>query len=81
MRVKAEVEVRGKERHTNKKGEESIILRVEDIETGEAFSFVDKDLKHFDDYKRGTEGTLTLELKDRGRYGLGATVEKFEKKS
>lgn len=81
MKVKALVEVRGKKKYTNKKGEESVILRVEDIETGEPFEFVDKELERFDEWQRGDEITLILDLQDRGKFGLAGKVVGYEKKA
>lgn len=74
MKVKALVEVRGREQGTNKKGEDYILVRVEDPETGEPMEIIDKDMSRLDTYKRGKMTNLTLNLKDSGKYGIKMTI-------
>lgn len=54
-------EIRGCEQKTNKKGEDYLVVRVED-ETGKAEELCDKDLSRKDFYKRGTQGDLVLDV-------------------
>lgn len=76
MVVKAEnVEVRGCERKTNKKGEPYLIVNVDD-ERGKRSELVDKDMENEQFYKRGTIGDLWLNM-SIGKYAT-VTISRFE---
>lgn len=55
------IEIRGHEAKANKNGEPYLLVRFED-ETGKAYELVDKDMERQEYYKRGTVGTLTVDI-------------------
>lgn len=76
MVVKAEnVEVRGCEKKTNKKGEPYLIVNVDD-ERGKRSELVDKDMENEQFYKRGTIGDLWLNM-SIGKYAT-VTISRFD---
>lgn len=68
MRVSAtNLEIRGKEVKTSQKtGNEYIIARVED-DTGKSYEFIDRDMDHFEYYKKGRTADFVLDLEIYGR--------------
>lgn len=65
--IAKDLEIRGKEKKTSAKtGNEYIVVRVED-ETGKPIELLDRNLEHFDEYKRGKMADFTLNL-DIGKY-------------
>ena len=54
-------EIRGCESKTNKKGEPYLLVRFED-ETGQPCELVDKDMERQPYYKRGTQGTIFIDI-------------------
>lgn len=60
------VDIRGCEAKTNKKGDPYLLVRLED-EAGSPAELVDKDMSRQQYYKRDTIGTLTIDIK-MGKY-------------
>lgn len=55
------LEIRGRERKTSQKGNEYVIVRVED-ETGKPYELYDPSIDNFEFYKRGQEANFILDL-------------------
>lgn len=77
MKAKIEnVDIRGCEQKTSKKGGEYLLVRFED-ETGKPYELVDKDIDRKDYYKRGTIGDLWIDI-DQGRQYTNIRVIDFK---
>lgn len=61
------VNIRGCEPKENKNGEPYLLVRFEE-ETGKPCELVDKDMDRQQYYKRGTEGTLTIDISIGSKY-------------
>lgn len=62
MKFNYTLEIRGKEKKVSKQGNEYVMVRCEDIETGRAFEIFEPNIDNYEYYKRGAVANFNFEL-------------------
>lgn len=71
MKFNQTLEIRGKEKKISQKDKEYLIVRCEDIETGEAYELYEPNAENYEYYKRGSEAIFNFELSQyRGNWQI-----------